>query len=120
MHDDLHSVGPLAVIVMGVSGSGKSTLGTALAAAIDCPFMDRLRAAIAAPVDFVLMDASPGELLRRLTTRKHHYMPPSLLTSQLDTPERPQADEPAIALDATLPVAILCEQAIAWLLKRFR
>ena len=40
MHDDLLSVGPLAVIVMGVSGSGKSTLGAALAAAIGCPFLE--------------------------------------------------------------------------------
>jgi gluconokinase len=184
MHDDLLSVGPLAVIVMGVSGSGKSTLGVALAAAIGCPFLegddfhapeavekmragipltdddrwpwldrlggalgsevarnkiavaacsalkkayrDRLRQAIPAPVGFVLMDANPEELLRRLTARTHHYMPASLLTSQLDTLERPQPEhdagrpgEPAIALDATRPVATLCEQTIAWLLERF-
>jgi gluconokinase len=184
MHDDLLSVGPLAVIVMGVSGSGKSTLGVALAVAIGCPFLegddfhapeavekmragipltdddrwpwldrlgsalgsevarnkiavaacsalkkayrDRLRQAIPAPVGFVLMDANPEELLRRLTARTHHYMPASLLTSQLDTLERPQPEhdagrpgEPAIALDATRPVATLCEQTIAWLLERF-
>ncbi len=177
MHDDLLSVGPLAVIVMGVSGSGKSTLGTALATATGYPFLegdsfhapqsvekmragipltdedrwpwldrlggaisaavagntiaiaacsalkrayrDRLRAAISAPVGFVLMDADPEELLRRLTTRAHHYMPASLLTSQLDTLERPGRDEPAITLDATRPVGPLCEQTIAWLRERF-
>ena len=37
---DLRSVGPLAVIVMGVSGSGKSTLAAALAGAIRCPFLE--------------------------------------------------------------------------------
>jgi gluconokinase len=37
---DLRSVGPLAVIVMGVSGSGKSTLAAALASAIRCPFLE--------------------------------------------------------------------------------
>jgi gluconokinase len=37
---DLRSLGPLAVIVMGVSGSGKSTLATALADAIRCPFLE--------------------------------------------------------------------------------
>jgi len=177
MHDDLLSVGPLAVIVMGVSGTGKSTLGAALAAAIGCPFLegdgfhapesvekmragipltdddrwpwldrlgaalgsevasngiavaacsalkrayrDRLRNAIPAPVGFVLMDATREELLRRLTARTQHYMPASLLTSQLDTLERAQPDEPAIALDATRPVPALCEQTIAWLRERF-
>jgi gluconokinase len=40
VHDYLRSVGPLAIIVMGVSGCGKSTLGTALAGALDCPFLE--------------------------------------------------------------------------------
>ena len=177
MHDDLLSLGPLAVIVMGVSGSGKSTLGAALATAIGCPFLEgddfhapesvekmragipltdadrwpwldrlgqavgatlagnaiavaacsalkrtyrsRLRQAIGAPVGFVLMDAGREELLHRLTARAHHYMPASLLTSQLDTLERPQPDEAALAIDATRPVATSCEQTIAWLLERF-
>jgi gluconokinase len=174
MHDDLRSVGPLAIIVMGVAGSGKSTLAAALATAIDCPFLegdefhspeaiarmragvpltdddrwpwldrlghatraklgnhglavascsalkrvyrDRLREVIAAPVGFVLLDADPEELLRRMTARTDHYMPPTLLTSQLATLERPQPDELAITLDARRPVAELCEQTIAWIL----
>lgn len=176
VHDYLRSVSPLAIIVMGVAGSGKSTLGTALAAAIDCPFLegdefhspeaiakmrsgipltdddrwpwldrlghalgakvvndgiavatcsalkrtyrDRLRAVIPTPVCFVLPDLDPEELLRRMTARTHHYMPSSLLTSQLATLERPQPDEPAITLDAHRPVAALCEQTLTWLLER--
>jgi gluconokinase len=82
-------------------------------------YRDRLRKAIPAPVGFVLMDADREELLRRLTGRHHHYMPASLLTSQLDTLERPTPDEPAITIDATRPVATLCEQTIAWLRERF-
>ncbi len=178
MHDDLRSVFPLAVVVMGVAGSGKSTLGVALATALGCPFLegddyhspqaidkmragipltdadrwpwldrlghaiatdvtangsvvaacsalrrtyrDRLRQASGSPVDFVLMNAGPDELLRRLTARKDHYMPPSLLTSQLDTLERPEPDERAIALDARLPTAQLRAQVLAWLLESGR
>jgi gluconokinase len=170
---DLRSVGPLALIVMGVTASGKSTLGAALAHAIGCPFLegdefhspqsvekmragipltdddrwpwldrlggaigaavaehriavascsalkrayrDRLRAAIAVPVYFVLPDASREELSRRLTNRPGHFMPASLLTSQLDTLERPQPDELAITLDASHPIAASCEQVVAWL-----
>ncbi len=174
VHDELDSVAPRAVIVMGVSGSGKSTLGAALAHTIHCPFLegddfhapdavarmragipltdedrwpwldrlgqaiaaevanhrtaiascsalkrsyrDRLRRAIPAPVGFVLLDAGPAELLRRLTHRAGHYMPPSLLTSQINTLERPQPDEWAVTLDACRPPEAACEQAVEWLL----
>lgn len=176
MHDDLSSLGPMAIVVMGVAGSGKSTLGAALASAIDCPFLegddfhspeaiakmragvpltdadrwpwldrlgralgaevgshgiavascsalrkayrDCLRKVIPTPVGFVLMDVDREELLRRLTARAHHYMPPSLLTSQLDTLERPQPDELVITLDARLPIAALCDQTVAWLSRK--
>jgi gluconokinase len=78
-------------------------------------YRDRLRQVIPAPVSFVLLDVDPDELLRRLTSRAHHYMPPSLLASQLDTLERPQTDERAIALEASRPTEILCRESIAWL-----
>jgi len=40
------------------------------------------------------------ELLeQRMRSRSGHYMPPSLLQSQLDTLEPPQADEHAVTLD---------------------
>jgi gluconokinase len=96
-----------------------STTAVAACSALKKAYRDRLRKAIPAPVGFVLMDASREELLRRLTARTHHYMPASLLTSQLDTLERPGADEPAIAIDATRPVGTLCEQTLAWLRERF-
>jgi gluconokinase len=79
-------------------------------------YRDRLRKVIAAPVAFVLLEADPGELLRRLSHRPHHYMPPSLLSSQLDTLERPQPDEPAITVDARLPTEVAREQILRWLL----
>jgi gluconokinase len=104
----------------------RNKIAVAACSALKKAYRDRLRQAIPAPVGFVLMDANPEELLRRLTARTHHYMPASLLTSQLDTLERPQPEhdagrpgEPAITLDATRPVATLCEQTIAWLLERF-
>jgi gluconokinase len=170
---ELRSVGPLALIVMGVSGSGKSTLATALADAIGCPFLegdefhspqsvqkmhsgipltdddrwpwldrlgralaaavadhgiavascsalkrayrDRLRTTIAIKTGFVLLDASREELERRMSNRPGHFMPPSLLTSQLDTLERPQSDELALTLDASRPIPESCEQVAAWL-----
>jgi gluconokinase len=63
----------------------------------------------------VLLDAGQDELLRRLTQRSGHYMPASLLDSQLATLERPGPDEAIFTLDAAAPPARLCDEAQAWL-----
>uniref|UniRef100_B0T6Y3 Gluconokinase n=1 Tax=Caulobacter sp. (strain K31) TaxID=366602 RepID=B0T6Y3_CAUSK len=81
-------------------------------------YRERLREAIAAPTRFLLLDASHDELLRRVTRRSGHYMPASLLDSQLATLERPGADEAAFTLDAGAPPERLCEIALAWLEER--
>jgi gluconokinase len=78
-------------------------------------YRERLRAAIGAPTRFVLLDASRDELLRRLTDRSGHYMPVSLLDSQLATLERPDPDEAVFRLDAGAAPEALCGIARAWL-----
>ncbi len=78
-------------------------------------YRERLSAAIGAPTRFVLLDTGRAELLHRLETRPHHYMPASLLTSQLETLEPPGADEPALTLDAARPPATLCRETLDWL-----
>ena len=87
----------------------------ATCSALKRAYRDRLRQVISARVGFVLPDVAHDELLRRMTARTNHYMPPSLLTSQLATLESPQPDELAIALDARQPPAALCEQTLEWL-----
>lgn len=158
---------------MGVSGSGKSTLGAALAAKLDCPFLEgdsfhdpdsvakmrsgrpladldrwpwldrlgaaakeaiasgglvvvacsalkrsyreRLTSATGAPCSFVLLDADRDVLAGRVSNRPNHYMPESLLLSQLNTLERPAQDEPAVTLDAHASVDELCRRTLEWL-----
>lgn len=103
---------------LGTAMAGRvAAEGIAVAAcsALRRVYRDRLRAAIEAPVGFALLAAEPEELLRRLTSRTHHYMPASLLTSQLNTLEPPQPDELAITIDARHPVSLACEQILAWL-----
>jgi gluconokinase len=78
-------------------------------------YRDLLRSAIPAPTRFVLLDACPDELQRRLAHRTGHYMPASLLGSQLATLERPGADEAATALAASAPPEQLRDAALAWL-----
>lgn len=58
----------------------------------------------------------PRELLQeRINARQGHFMPPSLLTSQLQTLEEPAADELALKLDIAEAVDVLAEKAKAWL-----
>lgn len=84
-------------------------------------YRERLRAAVApTPMRFVLLDADHDELVRRLTGRLGHYMPASLLDSQLTTLERPHADEAVFTLDAAASPERLCEMTHAWLEKAAR
>jgi len=73
----------------------------------------RLEIAAAAPITFVLPDLDRQELVRRLNQRPGHFMPASLIDTQLETLERPEAGEPAILLDGREPVAMLCERVLA-------
>lgn len=64
-------------------------------------------------VRFVWLELPRAQLESRLATRTGHYMPPSLLDSQLATLEPPHPDEAAIRLDATQPVPALVAEALA-------
>jgi carbohydrate kinase (thermoresistant glucokinase family) len=55
---------------------------------------------------FLYLRVPRAQLERRVQTRHHRYMPPSLLDSQLDTIEEPAGDEPQVlTLDAGNTVA---------------
>ena len=72
-------------------------------------YRDRLRAACP-DLRFIHLHGDKTLLEQRLQYRTGHYMPPSLLTSQLQTLEPPSSDEPAITLDIALPTDQLVEQ----------
>lgn len=67
----------------------------------------------AQPVRFLWLDVPRAQLEARLATRTGHYMPASLLDSQLATLEPPGADEDALRLDGTAPVPDLVAEALA-------
>lgn len=90
-------------------------LVVAACSALRRSYRERLVGAIAAPARFVLLDNDRDELRRRVAHRPHHYMPPSLLDSQLQTLERPGAQEQAAAFDAGVPPAVLCREVLGWL-----
>lgn len=99
------------------AGKAAATRGRVIVAcsALKHSYRDRLAAAIGAPTLFVLLEASPAELERRMGDRPGHYMPRCLLDSQLQTLERPGSDERALTLDAETPIRALCDQIYAFL-----
>jgi gluconokinase len=95
-------------------------VGVAACSALKRAYRERLERAVSAPLAFVFLDVDGDELTRRLHARPHHYMPVSLLRSQLQTLERPGRDEAALALDALQPPQTLCDVTLAWLAKTAR
>ena len=66
-------------------------------------YRDRIRAAAGRPVAFVFLDGPRALLGARIGGRKGHFMPPSLLDSQLATLERPEPDEGALTVSIEPP-----------------
>jgi gluconokinase len=63
-------------------------------------------------VRFVHLLAPPELIAARVTARRNHYMPPSLLESQLATLEPLQADEPGIEVDTAGDAAAVAERVL--------
>ena len=86
--------------------------GGAVAAcsALKRSYRDRLRGEVGDGVRFLFLDGSKALLAGRLGARKHHFMPPSLLESQLDTLQDPTGEDGVVtvSVDAT-PGEIVAE-----------
>ena len=50
---------------------------------------------------FLHLDGDPAVIRERIARRKHHFMPPSLVDSQLSTLEPLERDECGVAIDLT-------------------
>ncbi len=68
------------------------------------------------PVYFIYLFGSRELLEQRIGARKGHFMPASLLDSQLATLQEPAEDELALKLDISLPINEFAARAKAWLL----
>jgi gluconokinase len=76
-------------------------------------YRDAIRRAVEEPVCFVHLAGSHDLIASRMNARMGHFMPPSLLTSQLAALEPPEADEASIAVDIGPPSAEVARQAAA-------
>jgi carbohydrate kinase (thermoresistant glucokinase family) len=77
-------------------------------------YRDLLRSA-STELAFVHLHGERALLEARIGARVDHFMPPSLLASQLLTLEMPGADERAATFDAALPPTLIAADAAAWL-----
>ena len=71
--------------------------------------------AASGPVLFVLPQVPADVLRRRIAARHDHFMPASLVDSQLAALELPEGDEPALVLDGERPAADLADSVTAYL-----
>ena len=81
-------------------------------------YRDRLRAAAGRPLVFVHLVSGHATLAKRMLTRKGHFMPASLLDSQLATLEPPTPDEGAISVSNEQPVDKVVEAVLRHLPER--
>lgn len=82
--------------------------------ALRAVYRERLRLGMGAPF-FVFLDAPAEVVAERMRSRSGHFMPVSLVQSQLSTLEPPASERDAITIDATLPlpaVVVAAESAI--------
>lgn len=103
--------------VAAAAAASIDSYGIAVAAcsALRLTYRDRLRAGIPGWVQFVLLEADRGQLVARMSSRKGHFMPASLLDSQLATLERPLPVEGALTLSAGQPPEVLRDRVLAHL-----
>jgi gluconokinase len=78
-------------------------------------YRDQLRAA-AASLRFVFLDLTPDQARARVSARPGHVFPASLVDSQFQTLQRPDAEPGVLTLDAMQSPQHLCEQVRDWLL----
>ncbi len=75
-------------------------------------------AAAKRPVKFVHLHGSRELLQDRIAARTGHFMPPSLLGSQLATLEMPGPDENCVTIDIGKPAECIVAEALKFLQRK--
>ena len=102
---------------VGASLGGK---GAAIAScsALKRGYREAIAKAAQRPILFIYLHGSKEVLQRRINARQGHFMPASLLDSQLKTLEPPGPDEQALELDIEQSMPQLVERAHSWILEQ--
>ncbi len=102
------------------AGVRRDGVAVASCSALKRRYRDQLRAAVQAPLLFLWLNAPEPELRRRVTERVGHYMPASLLGSQLADLEPPGNDERWLELTGTAGAEAEVQTAFAWIAESAR
>ncbi len=78
-------------------------------------YRDRLRTACGGPLAFVFLEGSVELLTRRMGARKGHFMPLSLLKTQLDTLEVPTGEPGVVTVNIDATPDEIVERALTGL-----
>jgi gluconokinase len=104
----------LAQVGLALEGSSGRI---ASCSALKRSYREAIAAAAKRPVKFIHLHGSRIVLQQRITARKGHFMPPSLLDSQLATLECPSENENAISINIDQSTESIVTQALAFLHK---
>ncbi|PWQ93973.1 gluconokinase [Leucothrix arctica] len=83
----------------GETMAEQTTVCVGACSALKRVYRTRLTESAKEPILFVYLDGDKALLMERMSGRKDHFMPTTLLESQLATLETPDADEYAISVD---------------------
>jgi gluconokinase len=78
-------------------------------------YRERLSTAAGLPIRFVCLSGSGALIARRMQSRSGHFMPVSLLESQLALLEPPASDEAAVVLPLSAGLPDLIDLTLGWL-----
>ncbi len=84
---------------------------TVSCSALKRSYRDRLRSA-APDLRFVYLEGSTALLTKRMDERKHHFMPVSLLESQLQTLEVPTGEKGVVTVDINRSIDYIVDAAV--------
>ena len=76
-------------------------------------YRERLKNAANHPILFIYLEGSRATLLKRLHSREDHFMPSSLLDSQLDTLEYPEDDELSLTVSIENSIETMVNEVLS-------
>jgi gluconokinase len=90
--------------------AGQRGLAVGACSALKRTYRDFMTGIAGEPILFVYLQGTKDVIAARIASRKHEFMPASLLDSQFATLEEPVADENAVAVPVTDPVERIVER----------
>lgn len=129
--DDLHPQSNIAKMQAGqpLNDADRLPWLQAIAAALSSPFegavascsalkksyRDLLREETVEPLYFICLTCDPDIIAARMLARHGHFMPASLLTSQLTSFENPQGEPLTLVMSCDQPVSAMLAACKTWL-----